>query len=209
MPLQCVRIAMADIQNEFSPLLKTEDGRWVCNGLRKEQEKQKLRRQKAKENADARWNHADASNPHSKKNADASNPQCFPTPTPTPTPSNTLKSEKDAEALAIYQAYPLKVNKPAALKAITKALKDTEVDKLLAITRRFALARPPGTPYTPHPATWFNGRCFEDDPATWASGDSKQVPPPTAAEFSPGWENKNVFDMTEKERLQAMREGNA
>ena len=174
MPLQCVRIAMADIQNEFSPLLKTEGGLWVCNGLRKEQEKQKDRRQKAKENADARWNHADASNPHSKKSADASNPQCSPTTTTTPAPtptakkSNThLQSAEDLAAEEIYRAYPRKVAKADAIKAIRRAMKDSPVTDLLEVTKLFAASQTPGSPYTPYPASWFNGRRYEDDPSAW------------------------------------------
>ena len=201
MPLQCVRIAMADIQNEFSPLLKTEGGLWVCNGLRKEQEKQKNRRQKAKENADARWNHADASNPHSKKSADASNPQCSPTttttttPSPTPTTKNRNTHPQSAEDLAageIYQAYPRKVAKAEALKAIKRAMKDSPVTDLLEITKLFAASQTPGSPYTPYAATWFNGKRYEDDPSAWT-----QVVVEVKAAV-PAW--KLIKDLEDEER---------
>jgi uncharacterized protein YdaU (DUF1376 family) len=80
MPIECVRNAIADIQNAFAPLLQCENGRWISNGLRKETEKQKRHSESAKRNATARWKHASAS----KNDANASIPQCSPSPTPTP-----------------------------------------------------------------------------------------------------------------------------
>lgn len=74
------------------------------------------------------------------------------------------------EVLEIYQTYPLKVGKPKALAAIKAALKTIEAPRLLELTRAFSRARPPGTPFTPHPATWFNQQRFNDDPSTWEHG---------------------------------------
>jgi hypothetical protein len=105
----------------------------------------------------------------------------------------------------IYKAYPLKVNKPAALKAIRRALDDTPHETLLAATIAFAKARPAGTPFTKHPATWFNGRCYEDAPSSWC--DQSQNPGVPGAplkgspEFCPGWRNKHPNEMTSKERV--------
>ena len=82
MPLHTVTDALAEIQNAFAPLLKCENGRLVCNGLRKEINKQENRRDKASANANARWKDANAS----KNHADASIPQCFPSPIPSPSP---------------------------------------------------------------------------------------------------------------------------
>jgi uncharacterized protein YdaU (DUF1376 family) len=95
MPIECVRNAFAEINNAFAPLLQCEDGRWISNGLRKEASKQNLRRNKAAESANARWNHANASKTH----ANASSKQCFPTPIPSPSPSSKNISF-DAVALA-------------------------------------------------------------------------------------------------------------
>jgi len=73
-----------------------------------------------------------------------------------------------AMAEQIYQAYPLKVGKPAALKAIAKAVKrGTEPDKLLRLTKAYAAARQGNKDFCPHPATWFNQERYKDDPATW------------------------------------------
>ena len=86
MPTECVRIAFAEIQNAFSPLLKEEGGKWVSNGLRKEREKQKERRDKAQNSANARWGDANASRKHCSPDANASREQCFPSPSPSPSP---------------------------------------------------------------------------------------------------------------------------
>ena len=86
MPTECVRIALAEIQNAFSPLLKEEAGRWVSNGLRKEREKQIERREKAQNSANARWGDASASRKHCGSDANGSKAQCFPSPSPSPSP---------------------------------------------------------------------------------------------------------------------------
>lgn len=65
----------------------------------------------------------------------------------------------------IYQAYPRKVGKPAALKAIAAAIKKTKIPppELLAKTKDFALSRAETEEqYIPHPATWFNQHRFND-----------------------------------------------
>ena len=92
MPSDCVRIALAEILNPFSPLLKTEGDRWVSNGLRKEAVKQTERRTKAKVSADARWKDADAMRTHGQTDANASAKQCFPSPSLIPSPSPSPKT---------------------------------------------------------------------------------------------------------------------
>ena len=73
----------------------------------------------------------------------------------------------------IYQAYPLHVGHFAAVKAISRVLKEFPewMDRLLPTTRAFAEAVS-GWPaderqFIPHPATFFNKGRFEDDPSTW------------------------------------------
>ncbi len=100
------------------------------------------------------------------------------------TPSTQTEAEAEAEALKtktlsveeeIYQAYPLKVGKPKALQAIRNALKGIEAPTLLALVQKFASLRPPGTPYTAHPATWFNQQRFNDDPTTWQTNSQSNA----------------------------------
>ena len=91
--------------------------------------------------------------------------------------------EAAATAEAIYQAYPRKVAKPAAIRCIAKALASPPLGidltvwpaLLLQITVRFADARKGEDPqFTPHPSTWFHQRRFEDDPATWKTEPAAQ-----------------------------------
>ncbi len=71
----------------------------------------------------------------------------------------------------IYQAYPRKVAKPDALRAIRRALSRIADPELLRLTRAYASARSTSDPrFTPHPATWFAGNRFLDDPSTWNPG---------------------------------------
>lgn len=67
----------------------------------------------------------------------------------------------------IYSAYPKKVGKPFALKAIQKALEKHEAAFLLDRTKAYATARGSNLNFVPHPSTWFNQERFNDDPATW------------------------------------------
>jgi hypothetical protein len=117
-------------------------------------------------------------------------PQLQPHPEPEPHPeTKDLSSsvEKPVKAKAsvrftadeiqmIYQAYPKKVGKAEAHKAIENALiKSKEADPLqylLEATRAFAKS-PAGNKgqFTPYPATWFNGRHYEDDRAEWQEKD--------------------------------------
>jgi hypothetical protein len=68
----------------------------------------------------------------------------------------------------IYSAYPRKTDKPAALRAINKALRRHGAAYLLERTIAYAKTQVPITRFTPHPATWFNGCRFDDDPKEWA-----------------------------------------
>lgn len=103
MPLDSVRIALAEIQNPFSPLLKCEDEKWVSNGLRKEALKQGERRVKAKTSAEARWKGANGMRTHKNSDANAQTEQCFPSPSPSPIlfPSPSPK-EKEEEPSASF-----------------------------------------------------------------------------------------------------------
>ena len=77
----------------------------------------------------------------------------------------------------LYAAYPRKIGKLAALKAIERALAHVKALNhqpdpyawLLGRVQAYAAARAGQDPqYTPHPATWFNQRRFDDDPHEWS-----------------------------------------
>ena len=68
----------------------------------------------------------------------------------------------------IYAAFPRKVGKPSALKAILAQLKTHDAMFLLERTKAYALVRVgEDQQFTPHPSTWFNQQRFNDDPSTW------------------------------------------
>ena len=79
----------------------------------------------------------------------------------------------------IYEAYPKKVAKPAALRAIRRALQHHAPEFLLERTRLFAATYNGEPRFIPYPATWFNEARFNDDPATW------RVAPPAAGKHQP------------------------
>jgi hypothetical protein len=85
-----------------------------------------------------------------------------------------------AQIEMIYEAYPRKIAKPAALRAIRKALAKHSFEFLLSCAKRYAISRAGQDPnFTPHPATWFNQERFNDDPATWGmQGRSSGQPAP-------------------------------
>lgn len=84
------------------------------------------------------------------------------------------KEERMKLAEEIYKAYPKKVGKPAALRAIANALTKDEYDSLYQKTIAFAEARKDQEKnFTPHPSTWFNQERYNDDPSTWRKDDEE------------------------------------
>ncbi len=64
---------------------------------------------------------------------------------------------------SIYDLYPRKVGKTAAIKAIQKALQKIGYDELLEKTQQFAESvAGADMQYIPHPATWFNQERYND-----------------------------------------------
>ncbi len=91
----------------------------------------------------------------------------------------SANADTRARAEEIYQAYPRKVKKPEAIRAIIKALKTNSAEFLLERTTAYAKTQPHNDRFTPHPATWFNGQQFNDDPELWEPEDhSRRTVPP-------------------------------
>lgn len=64
----------------------------------------------------------------------------------------------------IYAEYPRKVGKPDALKAILRAVTEATAPVILEKTKAYAKSRAgQDVKFTPHPATWFNQKRFNDD----------------------------------------------
>lgn len=95
-----------------------------------------------------------------------------------PTPPDGQDTEGKVDAL--YAAYPRKVGRAAAYKAIRKALRSAPFEELLTAVQEFARspAGKAGT-FTPHPASWFNAERWNDDRAEWHKVDAgSAVRPP-------------------------------
>ncbi len=73
-----------------------------------------------------------------------------------------------ADASAIYDLYPRKAGKPAALKAILRALTRISVADLKSKTEGYAKACiGADLNFVPYPATWYNQDRFNDSPEEW------------------------------------------
>lgn len=81
--------------------------------------------------------------------------------------------EIDQQTEELWKAYPRKVNKGDAVKAIAKALQKAKFHDLLASVKEYAaaVARWPKADqqYIPHASRWFNGNRWEDDRDDWKS----------------------------------------
>lgn len=87
-----------------------------------------------------------------------------------------MKIEEE-DCIELYEVFPRKSARAAALVAIAKAL--TKVDKatlLAAVTKYAEAVRGQNPQYIPHPATWFNAERWTDDPATWTAWRNDRQP---------------------------------
>ena len=105
--------------------------------------------------------------------------------TPMVPKGTNAKSGSDASTIAaIYAAYPRKVGKDTALKAIHRALGRISADDLLAKTTAYAAAVATwpefDRQFVPHPATWFNRGSYDDDPAEWTRTSPAKSTAPAA-----------------------------
>src|ERR1039457_252633 len=82
------------------------------------------------------------------------------------------------EVQQIYDLYPRHEAKPAALRAIAKALQTTEPVFLAERVGMYADARAgQDMKYTPLPASWFNDERFNDDPSLWEQSNGTKAEP--------------------------------
>lgn len=107
------------------------------------------------------------------------------TPPAAPDPKREEKADLEKAALAIYDAYPRKISRPDALRAIRKAMTKVDPADLLKKTLEYAAARQgEDDKFTPHPATWFNAERYNDKPETWkSSGPATNGKPPSIFEL--------------------------
>lgn len=92
------------------------------------------------------------------------------------TKARKKKGDATEEEIAIYEAYPRKIARGDALKAIGEACQKANGDVLLAATKRYAscVARWPagyrfheGRDLVPYPASWFRAGRWEDAEKEW------------------------------------------
>lgn len=85
--------------------------------------------------------------------------------------------EKEKQASAIYEAYPRKVGRPVAIRAIRKHIDKVGYDTLLEKTQAYAQAVKDSDPkFIPHPSTWYSQERFNDDPKEWTTSQKSSVP---------------------------------
>lgn len=86
-------------------------------------------------------------------------------------PKKQPAAPASSEAAKIYALYPRKVARNAALKAISKALKNVPFETLEGAVMAYASItarwRKADRSFIPHPSTWFNDGRWEDDPKDW------------------------------------------
>lgn len=112
----------------------------------------------------------------------------------------------------LYQAYPRREGKGAALKAIEKALQAAGIpfEQLLERVKKFA-SSPAGNAgrFVPHPATWFNQRRFEDDPKEWSRANQQSTQPSTkGAAFQSGTQADEIREILERNAAPVSTETN-
>lgn len=79
-------------------------------------------------------------------------------------------------ACQIYDLYPRKVARKAAIAAILKALRKVPGMTLMERTKAYAEAKAGADhQFIPHASTWFNQERWDDDPAEWRVGQSPKV----------------------------------
>ena len=72
----------------------------------------------------------------------------------------------------LYLAYPRKVGKADALRAINVALKAETYETLSEAVQAFAASPKASSQFCPHPATWFKHERWKDDRNEWQRADS-------------------------------------
>jgi len=106
-----------------------------------------------------------------------------------PTTAATSEPPIEAQAAEVYAAYPLKVGKPAALRAIRAAIGRHGFDFVKLRTVAFAAARGADKEFLAHPSTWFNQERYNDDPSTWIRSAAPPKPSRNDGTFNAGKEN--------------------
>jgi hypothetical protein len=96
---------------------------------------------------------------------------------------NTLREDISLSFESWWQQYPRKVEKPSALKAYARVIKNKEATsaELLSGAMRYAAERASqDAKFTKHPTTWLNKGCWNDEPAPASQHHRKSETPSRA-----------------------------
>lgn len=139
-----------------------------CRRMLREHNNRELKRKAA----NSRWCKGDAEAMQTPMQTDYAQGHARSASASASTSKEGVQGEPSPAELAsrIYDAYPLKVGKPAALKSIQGAMRRGHTfDFLMQRVRAYAAARNGDKSFVPHPSTWFNQDRFNDDPSTWGN----------------------------------------
>ena len=187
------RLKLYDMIFEYEgvPIVEIDDPHlkgvydFIINRINDNNQKYNERCRKARESANQRW-HPDACEPmpsdanacESKKRIDSHyNPIPIPIPIPNPIPIPKPKEDKNGgkppkppkveytdNFIKFWDVYPRRISKKDANKAFERAIKIIDFDKLIDITKQFAIVvKDNEKKYIPYPATWLNRDGWEDD----------------------------------------------
>jgi hypothetical protein len=105
-----------------------------------------------------------------------------------------------------WKCYPIKKAKAAAYRAFKKAKglpTGDELATILAKQKRSKAWTADNGQYIPHPATWLNGGCWEDEIVTAPENTAPDIRPAAYSEHREDWHDKP--GATEEEKVAAMR----
>jgi uncharacterized protein YdaU (DUF1376 family) len=154
-----------------------DDGFLRNERLEKERAKQKSFAESRKENANKRWNKGQNENALAMHVHDGSTciTDAFLLQSSSSTSRVLSKDNTLRDCEEIYDLYPLKAGRKAAIDAIKKALAKTDKKTLVEAVTEFAKARNGQKGFTPYPATWFNQERWLDDRESWKPRENGQM----------------------------------
>lgn len=111
--------------------------------------------------------------------------ECQPNVSQSQPESAHAEAEAEAEnvdisikAEEVYECYPRKVGKQAAIREIERAFKKVSPDALISAVKEYAIAveKWPDSDrgFIPHPATWFHQGRWDDDRVNWRRSFGKE-----------------------------------
>ena len=94
---------------------------------------------------------------------------------PTTTKDKAINKDNYKDALRIYEVYPRRVGKAAAVKKIQEVIKERGVEFIEDRVKTFAegweqrikVEGPKAAKFIPHPTTWLNQGRYDDDEKEW------------------------------------------